>query len=76
MNQAYYAIVYFKSETSVPAKITAHLKTTENIVRYSVYKATEKLPLEEIKGVPVPEAPKPVEVAPKPAEAGKDIGQS
>ncbi len=77
MNQAYYVMVYFKAETSVPAKITAYLKTTENIVRYSVYKATEKPPLEEIKGAPVVEAaPKPIETAPKPAEAGKNIGQS
>ena len=52
LQQGYYAIIYFKAETSVPAQLQQLLKVTENVIRYSVYRGSEK-PLAEIEGTPV-----------------------
>lgn len=39
-----YVVVYFRAETSVPAQVTAFLKVTEDLARYSVYRAEEIVP--------------------------------
>lgn len=57
LTQGYYAIIFFNGETTLPGQISAHLKVTENIVRYSVLLAVPK------------EEPK---IAGKPAEAGAE----
>jgi small subunit ribosomal protein S6 len=54
LKQAYYAVIYFNAETSLPAKIRNTLKVTENIVRYNVARAT-KAQAAEIEGVPLEE---------------------
>ncbi len=54
ITQGVYIVVYFKSETSVPEKLSAYLKVTENVLRYSIIKS-EPETLQEIKGEPVPE---------------------
>jgi len=55
LTQGYYVVVYFKSETSLPGQLQSTLKVTENIVRYSLLRATEK-PAAEIEGEPQIEA--------------------
>lgn len=52
LQQAYYVVVYFKSEPSLPEELQNYLKVTENIVRYSIVRAMPK-PLEEIEGAPI-----------------------
>lgn len=39
-----YVVVYFKAETSVPIQVTAFLKVTEDLARYSLYRAEEAAP--------------------------------
>ena len=52
LQQGYYVVVYFKAEASVPAKVQQLLKVTEAVIRYSVYRGSEKT-LAEIEGTPV-----------------------
>lgn len=53
LKQAYYVVVYFKSETSLPGQLQNYLKVTENIIRYSVFRSQAE-PLPEIEGAPPP----------------------
>ncbi len=52
LKQAYYVVVYFKSETSIPGQLQNYLKVTENIIRYSVIRSQAK-PEAEIEGAPL-----------------------
>jgi small subunit ribosomal protein S6 len=52
LQQAYYVVLYFKSEPSLPEELQNYLKVTENIVRYSIVRAAPK-PLAEIEGAPL-----------------------
>jgi small subunit ribosomal protein S6 len=36
LTQAYYTIIYFQSESTLPEKLRGYLKVTEHLVRYSV----------------------------------------
>jgi len=42
LKQAYYVVIYFEAESSLPAKVQNTLKVTENIVRYSIMRAGPK----------------------------------
>lgn len=77
LKQGYYIYIAFKAETSVPAKIQATLKVTEEIVRYSLIRAEEKQPA-EIEGAPLQEPGiEAVNVGElKIKEAGESSGQS
>jgi len=55
LTQGYYVVVYFKSESALPGQLQSTLKVTENIVRYSILRATERPPA-EIEGEPQIEA--------------------
>ncbi len=52
LQQAYYAVIYFKSASALPAEISGYLKVTENILRYCVGRAKAQ-PLAEIEGTPM-----------------------
>jgi small subunit ribosomal protein S6 len=56
LTQAYFVVVFFKGEKTIPGKVQSYLKVTEDIIRYSIFK-----------GVPKQEA----EIAGKPAEKGE-----
>jgi len=79
LNQGVYVVIYFKSETSVPEKVSSYLKVTENILRYSIIKSMPET-LQEIKGEPVPEQneiKQPEEAKPsQPQAAEQQIGES
>jgi len=49
LQQAYYVVIYFKAETSLPGELQNYLKVSENIVRYTICRAVAK-PLAEIAG--------------------------
>lgn len=72
LQQGYYVVIYFDSQPALPASLQAYLKVSENIVRYSIYKALpkEEKPLAEIQGVPLGEG----EVIATPAEEGETAG--
>jgi len=75
LTQGYYVVIYFKAETSVPGQLQNTLKVTENIVRYSIMRATER-PAAEIEGEPQIEAVNVGEIKePSPAQ-GETGGQS
>ena len=42
LTQGYYVIIFFNGEPTLPGQISANLKVTENIVRYSVLQAVPK----------------------------------
>ena len=42
LTQAYYVVIYFNGETKVPKELSNYLKVTENVVRYSVLRASPK----------------------------------
>ncbi len=42
LTQVYYALVFFKSPSSVPAELQKYLKVTEGVVRYSILCAVPK----------------------------------
>jgi small subunit ribosomal protein S6 len=44
LTQVYYAIVFFKSPSSVPFELQKYLKVTEGVVRYSVLCAVPAAP--------------------------------
>ncbi|MEA3493327.1 MAG: 30S ribosomal protein S6 [Candidatus Margulisiibacteriota bacterium] len=52
LTQGYYVVVFFSGEATLPGQISAYLKVTENIVRYSVLQAVPKED-PEIAGKPV-----------------------
>ena len=54
LQQAYYVVIYFKCQTSLPGELQSYLKVTENIVRYIISRAAAK-PLAEIEGTPLEE---------------------
>lgn len=62
MQHVYYVMLFFDAPSSVPAGLQAFLKVTEDVFRYSVYRAEEKeVALAEIQGIPLPkEEVKPV----------------
>lgn len=49
LKSAYYVLIYFKAEPSVPGKVQSFLKITEEIVRHSLILAEAK-PQGEIEG--------------------------
>lgn len=61
LSQVYYVVIYFNSETSLPAELQKTLKVTEEVFRYAIslaVKHPEKRPAkeeEEIKAVNVGE---------------------
>ncbi|MEE8637574.1 MAG: 30S ribosomal protein S6 [Candidatus Margulisiibacteriota bacterium] len=52
LKQAYYVVIYFKAETSLPGGLQNYLKVTENVIRYSIFRSQVKPPA-EIEGAPL-----------------------
>lgn len=52
LKQAYYVVVYFKSETPLPGQLQNYLKVTENIIRYSIIRS-QAIPQAEKEGAPL-----------------------
>ncbi len=85
LKHAYYVILYFQSEPSLPGELQKYLKVSEKIIRYSLIRAEEK-PLPEIEGTPLEEKVeteafdvgeiKEESSAPPEAEAGEIGGES
>lgn len=72
LKQAYYVLIRFSSETSVPAQIRSLLKVTEEVVRYNLALAVET-PVAEIEGAPIATAVAAVNVGEITGEAS--VGQ-
>jgi len=55
MQYVYYVMLFFDAPSALPAELQYFLKVTEDVFRYSVYRAEEKeAALAEIQGVPQP----------------------
>jgi len=52
LQQAYYAIVFFKSPSSLPAQLNNYLRVIEDVVRHLIAKGTPQV-LTEIEGSPI-----------------------
>ncbi|MFH1826490.1 MAG: 30S ribosomal protein S6 [bacterium] len=82
ITQAYYVVIYFTSETSIPAQVQSYLKVTENIIRYSIAKeVAQPPPPREVPGAPIAseakvEAVNVGEIKGAEEMKGEDFGQS
>jgi len=81
LTQAYFVLIFFKGEKTVPGKVQNYLKVTEDIIRYSIFKGVPKQEAkiagkptekEEVEAVDVGEIK---EIAPAPSQ-GEELGQS
>lgn len=56
LTQAYYVVIYFRAESSLPGSLQSYLKVTENIIRYFICRAAEaRMPVAEIEAAPAVE---------------------
>ena len=74
LKQAYYAVIYFKAETSLPGQLQNYLKVTENILRYSVFRSQAE-PQPEIEGAPLTPPPSGEGIKPKEEIEAVDVGE-
>lgn len=52
LKQAFYVVLFFKAEASLPRQLQDFLHVSENIIRYSIMRAVEKA-ASDLKGEPI-----------------------